>query len=187
MPSNASKQGFFCLTKRGFSGKKDFSEALEIIAAINARPSAICQCVDAKLVAGREHAIHAAKLCLEAFRNRENHVQKKELEFLLWISGKRNIEKAMLAFGIEGKGELFVVSASAKSRNEAERAMKRLVAELEIRALKEKRGRSAAEIRRIMEFYGIPEKSFAAFPKESRETVLEKLVLEKISLLALEE
>jgi len=193
MPSDAVKQGFFAFTRKGFSEKRDFSEALKIITAINAKPGALCQCVDARLVAGKNHAVHAARLCLEAFRNGENHVQKKELEFLLWISGKRNIENAMRAFGIKGKKEIFVVSASTKSRNEAAKAMKRVCAELNLwhsekrgKGAKEKRNRGAAKIRKIMEFYGIPERGLEAFPEESRENVVEKLVLEKIALLGLE-
>lgn len=53
------------------------------------------QVVDYGCVYGRIHALHSVFQTLKAFRNNENISNKEEIEFLLRLSGKRQIGKAL--------------------------------------------------------------------------------------------
>ncbi len=65
------------------------------------------QVVEAKCFFGEKHVIHSILQTLKAFRNRENISKNEELEFLVRLSGQRQIKNA-LSICRPGKKAVFV-------------------------------------------------------------------------------
>ena len=73
------------------------------------------QVVDAKCFFGEKHVIHSILQTLKAFRNRENISKNEELEFLVRLSGQRQIKNA-LSICRPGRRAVFVSWSKAGSK-----------------------------------------------------------------------
>jgi len=72
------------------------------------------QVVDASVVASKRHAEHAVKETLKAFDQGSNISKKPEPEFLIRITGERQLNKALLKSEVKDSNAVFV-SWSEKS------------------------------------------------------------------------
>ena len=93
-------------------GKVDIKDVKAFIArlvAIGKECNVTVQAVSADKIAGRAHIEFAANKAVEAFRNKENLARDLGMETMLYLRGKRQIEKALELGVREGMNDIAIV------------------------------------------------------------------------------
>jgi KEOPS complex subunit Cgi121 len=88
---------------------KDVRAFIAKLAAIGRECGATVQAVNADLVAGRGHIEFAANKAVEAFRQKASLARDPGMELLLYLRGRRQIEKALELGVHEGKNNVAIV------------------------------------------------------------------------------
>jgi KEOPS complex subunit Cgi121 len=88
---------------------KDVKAFIGKLSAIGRECSVTVQAVNADRVAGRGHIEFAANKAVEAFRNKENLARDLGMETMLYLRGKRQIEKALELGVREGMNDVAIV------------------------------------------------------------------------------
>lgn len=134
------------------------------------------QLVPARLCAGYDHVFFALEHAFSAIDSGTAFSRRPELEFLLHFFGEKQLERALGKARFE-KGEELVLVIGGEGKNWAKAAGKALAfAEGKIPL-----GQNHAA---LMDFYGITKSQAGAI--SGLENALEELVIEKISMVALE-
>ncbi|MDI6896944.1 KEOPS complex subunit Cgi121 [Methanocella conradii] len=74
---------------------KDVRAFIARLAAIGKEYNVTVQAVNADLIAGRGHLEYAVSKAMEAFQNKTNLARDPGMEIMLYLRGKRQIEKAL--------------------------------------------------------------------------------------------
>ena len=93
-------------------GKVDIKDVKAFIArlgAIGKECNVTVQAVNADRIAGRAHIEFAANKAVEAFRNKENLARDLGMETMLYLRGRRQIEKALELGVREGMNDVAIV------------------------------------------------------------------------------
>jgi tRNA threonylcarbamoyladenosine modification (KEOPS) complex Cgi121 subunit len=156
----------------------DTQEFLGKMAAIDDEVGTTSQVFDASLVAGPEHLVHAARSALTAHATGRNLAGSLRIELMCWAAAERQIGRAFEKMGLRrGVGELaFVVVA--RSRTGARAAMGKIFRELGVERDDGVLGVARKKVPAIRRAFSISSEELEVAP-------LEKLVLERIALLAL--
>lgn len=106
----------------GFKGRiKDINETLNML-----EDDGIVQLMDARAVAGREHALHATAHAIKAFERGENIANDIGLEICLRTAATRQISKALRMVGLkEGPMEICAVLINSNKEDTLSRMFKR--------------------------------------------------------------
>jgi len=131
-----------------------------------------CQIFDADVICGEEHIITAYHHAKRAFKYGKNIAKSMEMEILLYVAARRQINDAIKFAGAKNNGKyafLFV----GKSKKDAEDFVKMLGMKIDNRLLK-------PSIQKLKKF-GITEKEL----KSVNKSMYADLVLEKMALLEL--
>ncbi|MCD6171747.1 MAG: hypothetical protein J7J36_04975 [Thermoplasmata archaeon] len=131
-----------------------------------------CQIFDATIICGKEHIISAYKHAKRAFMQGKNISNGLEMEILLYVAGKRQINDAVKFAGAKNNGK-YVFLFIGKKEKEAREFIKNL-------GLKINRNLIKPTIKKLKKF-GITEKELKTVDKSMRSD----LVLEKIAMLDL--
>lgn len=134
----------------------------------------VVQVVNADFIVGREHVEFAVKKALDSFKSGKNISRDLSIEIMLYLSGKRNIDKAMEIGVKKGKNDaLFILYGDDTENLEKEIEDRYVVEEKDLlrydKSKKEK----------IMEFFGITKEEIEAVGEEK----IPKLVMERGILL----
>jgi KEOPS complex subunit Cgi121 len=88
---------------------KDVKAFINRLAAIGSECNVTVQAVNADLIAGRGHIEFAADKAVEAFRQKNNLARGPGMELMLYLRGRRQIEKALELGVREGKNDVAIV------------------------------------------------------------------------------
>ncbi len=88
---------------------KDVKAFISRLAAIGRECRVTMQAVNADLIAGRGHVEFAADKAVEAFRSKTNLARDPGMELMLYLRGRRQIEKALELGVREGKNNVAIV------------------------------------------------------------------------------
>jgi KEOPS complex subunit Cgi121 len=88
---------------------KDIKAFIAKLAAIGRECSVTVQAVNVDRIAGRDHIEFAANKAMEAFKNKQNLARDLGMETMLYLRGKRQIEKALELGVHEGENAVAIV------------------------------------------------------------------------------
>lgn len=153
-------------------------EFLRRLAAVDQEVGTTSQVFDALRIAGAEHLVHAARSALTAHATKKNFASSLGIELMCWTAAERQIGRAFEKVGVQhGAMELaFVVIGTSRAQVKAAIAKisQKLAVERDDTVLELKRNKLSI-IKRV----------FSISPEELRVAPLEKLVFERVALLAL--
>ena len=153
-------------------------EFLRRLAAVDRVMGTTSQVFDALQIAGAEHLVHAARSALIAHATNNNFASSLGIELICWTAAERQIGRAFEKVGVrQGAMELaFLVIGT--SRAQVKTAMAKIFHELAV-----EQDDTVLKLKRNKLF--IIKRTFSISPEELKVAPLEKLVLERIALLAL--
>lgn len=156
----------------------DTEKFLEKLSTVDQRERTTSQVFDASRVAGVEHLVHAVRLALVASAVKRNFADTLGTELVCWVAAERQIGRAFEKVGVcTGKRNLaFVVVGT--TRKQVNSAMGKI-----FRGLMIERDDAVLKLKR--DKFSILKKTFSISPYELRVAPLEKLIIERIALLAL--
>ncbi len=151
---------------------------LQTLAIVDKAKGTTSQVFDASQVAGAEHLVHATRLALIAHSIKHNFASSLGVELACWVAAERQIRRAFKKVGVrEGKMELaFVVIGTSHTQVKA--TMTQIFSELAM-----ERDDKVLELRR--DKFSTIQQTFSISSKELGVAPLQKLILERIALLAL--
>lgn len=152
---------------------KESSDILKKVLEILEKNQCFGQIANAKAIASEKHCLYAIEQTLSAFETGSNFAKRKEIELLLKLSGRKQLEKALLACGIKEGKEKQGIAVIAVGEN-CGKAVKEIEKLLELEKAKTKFKPDLKALRKTYEI-----------PKDEKR--IEDAVLEKIALIALED
>ena len=156
----------------------DVDELLRKLAVIDQTRGTTSQIFDASRVAGVEHLVHAARSALIAHATKSNFASSLAIELVCWVAAERQIERAFDKVGVRpGDGELALLTVGTSSAQ-----VKTAIAKI-FRELKVEQDDAVLGLKR--EKFSVLQKTFSISQEELRVAPLQKLVLERVALLAL--
>jgi tRNA threonylcarbamoyladenosine modification (KEOPS) complex Cgi121 subunit len=160
----------FCISF-GKAVIKDSDNMLKKVLEILEKNQCFGQIANAKAIVSEKHCLYAVEQTISAFEQGSNFAKRKEIELLLRLSGRKQLEKALQAVGVkEGKAEQEIMVIAVGENSE------KAVKEIE-EFLKLKKAKFKPDLKALKEIFGIPE-------SEKR---IEDAVLEKSAMIALED
>ena len=137
-----------------------------------------------KPIASTQQIFFAFEQSFSALKQKTAFSQKPELEFLLRLSGKKQIKEIWQHFGLKKGRQEIVIVAAGKDKDKVKRALKEAE---EILGFKESKNLLEKNLKRNFKFiqsvYSIEAGQLQAF-KGAKEKALQQLVLEKMALLS---
>ncbi|MCD6512558.1 MAG: hypothetical protein J7K61_03030 [Thermoplasmata archaeon] len=149
----------------GARGSMDIDAAIKELK----RYCRICQIFDASVICGKDHVIAAYNHAKRAFENGDNITKSIEMEMLLYVAAKRQINEAIKFAGAKEKGE-YVIFMYGVEQDKAEKIVASLGLEVDNAVI-------TPTLEKIKKF-GITEKELKTVDKSRyAELVLEKMAL----------
>jgi tRNA threonylcarbamoyladenosine modification (KEOPS) complex Cgi121 subunit len=179
------------LELRGVFGKKivglagaaikidDVNKALKKVTAVDRTCGTTSQLFDASRIAGGNHLVHAARLALTARATEMNFASSLGIELVCWVAAERQIGKAFEKVGLRKGVTKIGVLTIGDSRANVKRAQLDILCELSAKREDNVLELSQDKLPVIM-------KIFSVSKPELEVADLQKLVLERVALLALE-
>jgi len=156
---------------------KDSDDIIKNILAILAKNECFGQVASNKAIVSKKQVLQAVEQTLSAFTNGTNFAKREEIELLLRLSGRKQLPKALEILGVKnGRQEVAVIAIGEN----AEKA----VAEIK-EFLKLKEQKLKTDFKELKKAFEIGKKEERLL--KNKEKSFENLVLEKISLIALED
>lgn len=103
----------------------DTEYVIQAVDAINREGNVCLQVCDANFVCGPKHVFHAATLALKAHEEKRGRANKMEVEIILYLSGKRQINEAISGVGITKKTRE-IAAMAAGDKKDVQRTLERL-------------------------------------------------------------
>lgn len=156
---------------------KAAARLLEKLAEIDGRVGTTSQIFNASRIAGKAHLVHAANLALTARATGRNLAGSLNIEFVCWAAGLRQIDRALTRVGLQKNTKTVALLVVGATEEEVRKAREEALRELGI-------GRDD----RVLEVG--PEKipslaeAFSISEREQEVADIQKLVLERVALLA---
>ncbi|HDM36790.1 MAG TPA: TIGR00295 family protein [Candidatus Syntrophoarchaeum butanivorans] len=154
---------------------RDVNSLMRKISKISKERGVVIQLVDGELVAGVEHVKSAVKKAIRSMREGEQIASNPALEILLYMSGTRNISRALEMGVKEGKGVVCLVLLG----DNIDESLKQQIFELLSFEPHGVPGYDDERKARLMDFFEITETELGAVGEDK----LEKLVMERVALL----
>ncbi|MFQ6130013.1 MAG: KEOPS complex subunit Cgi121 [Candidatus Hadarchaeaceae archaeon] len=157
----------------------DVDEFLGKLAKADRENQTTSQAFDASSIAGKEHLVHAAHLALTAHAVKRNFASSLNIELVCWAAAERQIARAFEKIGVSKGSRGLAILSLGVSRAQVRRALVSICRELDI-----EQDDSVLELTR--EKVSKLCKVFAISNDELKIAPTQKLVLERVALLALE-
>ncbi|HID03016.1 MAG TPA: hypothetical protein EYP18_07410 [Desulfobacterales bacterium] len=156
----------------------DTEKFLQKLSVVDRRKRTTSQVFDALRVAGVQHLVHAARLAAVASTVKCNFADAPSIELMCWTAAERQIGRAFEKVGIQkGKKDLaFVVVGD--TREQVKSAMGEIFRDLKIK-------QDDAVLKLKRDKIPVLKKTFSISPNELRVAPLEKLIIERMAMLAL--
>ncbi|MDI6642559.1 MAG: KEOPS complex subunit Cgi121 [Candidatus Hodarchaeaceae archaeon] len=137
------------------------------------------QLFNASRIAGKEHLVHAARLALIAHSTGRNFADSLNVELVCWAAAERQISRAFEKVGLcRGDKNLAILTLGA-TRMQVKRTMVDITRRLEIERKDDVLELVPQKVSEISEAFSISKDELKIAP-------IQKLVLERVALLALE-
>ncbi|MEM2123053.1 MAG: KEOPS complex subunit Cgi121 [Candidatus Bathyarchaeia archaeon] len=146
------------------------------------------QLLDSRAIAGRNHIYHAVRLCLKAFRRKLSISRNLQVELLLYLAARRQIDDSIRILGVNEDTKSVIALVLGDSKDNIINYMVGLTSRLgEAAPIQLIGDREVADATYITQIYHIERQELdSTYPDESSSiNVLEKLVLERIALFSL--
>lgn len=168
------------LVAGGFIEISDVEEIIEKVREVDEKYGTISQIFDAKTIAGKNHIHHASKLALESLENGRAFAKSSSIELTCWVAGMRQINKSLERVGVkEDSNEIAIVTIGEK-KVEANEAQDELIQDMGVEKNEQVLEVDEEKKENLMEIYSISEKQLENMP-------IEKMIMEKVALLSLEQ
>lgn len=173
-------------------GKLKFKDLLDEIKDLP--KDLVIQFLDPRAIAGRNHLYHGVRLCLKAFRRRRLVSRNLQVELILYLAARRQIDESIKILGVKENAEYVLILMLGHSKDEMARHMEELISKLgEEVSTQFIGGEYIADSTYIAQIYSIDEQELDSaylYPRPDSGipgamTRLEKLVVERIVLFAL--
>ena len=163
----------------GRASVSDVDELLGKLAKADRENWTTSQAFDASSIAGKEHLVHAARLALAAHTAKRNFAGSLNIELVCWAAAERQIARAFEKVGVRKGSKGLAILALGGSRARVRWALVSICRELGI-----ERDDGVLELTR--EKVSKLCKVFSISKDELKIAPIQKLVLERVALLALE-
>jgi tRNA threonylcarbamoyladenosine modification (KEOPS) complex Cgi121 subunit len=163
----------------GRASTRDVDEFLGKLAKADRKNRTTSQAFDASSIAGKGHLVHAARLALVAHATKKNFASSLNIELVCWVAAERQIARAFKKVGLRESSKELAILTLGDSRARIRHALANIC-----RGLGIERDDGVLELTR--EKVGSLRKVFSISEDELKIAPLQKLVLERVALLALE-
>lgn len=163
-------------------GKKDpleVEEFLEKVRRIDERVGTVTQAFDALRVAGRAHLVHAGRLALQAHLRGSGFADSPAVELACWVAAERQISRALEKVGLREGSSAVALLSVGEERERVEGALEAIFRETGLRRGDGVMELSRPKVKLLTEVFSLPREMV-------RKLGVQKLVLERVALLALE-
>lgn len=157
----------------------DVDEFLGKLAKADRENRTTSQAFDASSVAGKEHLVHAAHLALAAHAAKRNFASSLNIELVCWAAAERQIARAFEKVGVHKGSKGLAILALGGSRAQVRRALVSICRELGIERDDGVFGLTREKVSKLCKVFSISKDGLKIAP-------IQKLVLERVALLALE-
>ncbi|MEM2265905.1 MAG: KEOPS complex subunit Cgi121 [Candidatus Hadarchaeales archaeon] len=154
-------------------------EILERIRGVDQKMGTITQAFDARLVAGKAHLAHASRLALLAHSRGMGFADSLALELICWAAAERQISRALEKMGLKEDSIAIGLVSVGEEKKAVEKALEEILRETEMEREDGVLDLSPSKERLLLERFHLPKGMV-------RKLGVQKLVLERIALLALE-
>ena len=155
------------------------AELLQKVRKVDGEHGTVSQLFDAARIAGKAHLVHASRLALIAQATKTNFASSLGIELMCWVAAERQINKVFDKVGLREDSEALAVLTVGDRPAQVRRALGALVLELGIERDDGVLEISPRKIPTLSKIYSIPKPALEI-------SEVQKLVLERVSLLALE-
>lgn len=163
----------------GRAGPLPVEEVLGRVRRVDRERGTVTQLFDASRVAGLAHLAHSARLALLARSRGLGFADSLSMELVCWTAAERQIGKALEKVGLrEGSRTVALVSVG-EERGAVEGALEEVLRETGMEREDGVVGLSPSKVRILSEVFSLPKGMV-------RKLGVQKLVLERVALLALE-
>lgn len=162
----------------GIFSVDDVDGFLSKLGEVDRKDGTVTQAFNASRVAGVEHLVHAARSAIIASENKTGFADSLAIELVCWVAAERQIGRAFEKMGVSKGESCLVILSVGTSGAQVTATVKEIFLEFSA-----KRDDSLIEIKREK----IPElrKVFSISENETKVAPVQKIVLERVALLAL--
>jgi KEOPS complex subunit Cgi121 len=157
----------------------DVDEFLRKLAMIDKENLTTSQVFDASSIAGKEHLVHASRLALIAQATKKNFASSMNIELVCWAAGERQIARAFEKVGLHKSSKDLAILTLGDSRTRVKQASVNIRRELDIKRDDDVLDVTQEKVSKLLKVFSIPKDELKIAP-------IQKLVLERVALLALE-
>lgn len=148
------------------------------LAQTDAEVGTVTQAFNSRRVAGVEHLVHASRLAIIAHEGGRGFASSLSIELICWVAAERQIYRAFEKMGVRGGSNDLALVSIGSSVSQVRKAIVRIFEDLGAtwdNSLLEMSPEKIPEIRRAF-----------SIAREAELAPIEKIVLERVALLALE-
>lgn len=163
----------------GVVGIEDVTGVVDILSEIDSEFGTVSQIFDAEKIAGRDHLLLAARLAFDAMERDRSFADDSSIELTCWAAGMRQINKSLEKVGVKEGENGVVLFVSGEDEESVEQAREACLERLGIDGNDDFVGVDGCE-EVLSETFDLSEDRLEVYP-------IEELVMEKVSLLSLEQ
>jgi tRNA threonylcarbamoyladenosine modification (KEOPS) complex Cgi121 subunit len=142
--------------------------------------------LDSRCVAGIDHLLFSAVNALRAFENESNISKRLGVEFLLFVSGQRQIKKAISMVGVKPETESVTVVLMGASKSSLEAAFHELIRLVNGQIDDKLELLERDRLKELSRIYEITSRELESMNySSSGAEALEKLIIERVALLGI--
>jgi len=157
----------------------DVDEFLRKLATIDKENQTTSQVFDASSIAGKEHLLHAARLALTAQATKKNFASSLNIELSCWAAAERQIARAFEKVGLHKVSKDLAILTLGDSRAQVKQTSVNIRRELGLKRADDVLDVTRGKVPKLLKVFSIQNDELKIAP-------IQKLVLERIALLALE-
>lgn len=117
--------GFSLVKVHGKVKVKDFLDEVKV-----PPESLVVQLLDPRAIAGRNHLYHGVRLCLKAFRRRRLISKNLQVELILYLAARRQIDESIKILGVKENTRTVLILMLGDSKEEMTKYMEELISKL---------------------------------------------------------
>ena len=177
-------KGMFGRRWIGIAGGKaimgNIDEVFKELTSVDRKHGTISQIFDASCIAGKGHLLHGVRLALIAQATGKNFAGSLNIELACWVSGERQINRAFEKVGMHEGDRTVAILTVGKTRVGVRRALSDILRELHVERDDDVLELAPGKIPKLLKIFSISK-------RELDIANVQKLVLERIALLSLQQ
>lgn len=154
-------------------------EVLERVRKVDGERGTVTQLFDATRVAGLAHLAHASRLALLARSRGSGFADSLSMELVCWAAAERQIGRALEKVGLRKDSRTVALVSVGEEREAVEKALEDIMRETGMKREDSVVEFHPSKVKILSEVFSLPEEMV-------RKLGVQKLVLERVALLALE-